>query len=201
MDLLKRVQGVFIMQEGDSSKGKWNKKLIILLVVGIGLLILSSLFSAPAEEKEPPSAEKVAEEVFVPGLEKKGDPMEVELENMLNCIKGIDNASVFLTKESGVEQELAKTSEGTRQEVSEEDGEGGTREVVEKNWVDDYVLKRDSQGGEEPLVLVEHEESYRGVLVVARGVENPQLKSWVTKALSSLLGLPSHRVTVLPRGD
>jgi len=62
-----------------------------------------------------------------------------------------------------------------------------------------YVLLRDPQGNELPLVVEEGEPRYRGVLVVARGVEDPEVKARVIEALQVLLGLPAHRITVLPR--
>ena len=59
---------------------------------------------------------------------------------------------------------------------------------------------RETGGGERPLVIYERKEQYRGVLVVASGVEDMRLKAQVIEALSSLLGLPHHRIVVLPRG-
>lgn len=38
-----------------------------------------------------------------------------------------------------------------------------------------------------------------GVLVVAEGVENVQVKAWVVEAVSRVLDVAPHRVSVMPK--
>ncbi len=139
--------------------------------------------------------------IALPGTEKADNDLERELSNILNQIQGVSDASVFLTVDTGSQLILADNSEGSTRKTLEEDSGGGLREIEEENWKESYVILRDPQGGEKPLVLYERKEQYRGVLVVARGVGDPRIKTQIIEALSSLLGLSTHRITVLPRGD
>jgi stage III sporulation protein AG len=95
--------------------------------------------------------------------------------------------------------ELVTDREESRRQTSEGDSEGGNREIVEETSRSTYVVLRDSLGNEVPLVAEERKPLYRGVLVVAAGVDDPAVKARVIEALQVLLGLPAHRITVLPR--
>jgi len=106
---------------------------------------------------------------------------------------------LYLTPETSGRLELVADEEQSQRQTSEGDCEGGSREIVEETTRKTYVLLRDPQGNELPLVVEEGEPRYRGVLVVARGVEDPEVKARVIEALQVLLGLPAHRITVLPR--
>lgn len=195
MNIGQRIRTAFFV-EGDGMKKKLNKGLVILLVVGIGILLFGSIFKTSPETGKTSSENRTREAVGVPGA--SGGGVEREIASILNKIEGISHATVFLTMESGPELVLADYREGSERETSEEDSDGGSREITEKNWKDDYVILREAGGGERPLVILERKEQYRGALVVARGVEDTRLKAQVTEALSSLLGLPPHRIVVLP---
>ncbi|NLI69293.1 MAG: hypothetical protein GX364_00295 [Firmicutes bacterium] len=195
MNIGQRIRAAFFI-EGDGMKKKLNRGLLILLVVGIGILLFGSFFKSSHGTGKTSSESRTREAAAVPG--PGGVGIEREIANILNKIEGISHAAVFLTMESGPELVLADYREGSERETSEEDSDGGSREISEKNWKDDYVILQEAGGGERPLVILERKEQYRGALVVARGVEDTRLKAQVTEAMSSLLGLPSHRIVVLP---
>ncbi|EEM04135.1 Sporulation stage III protein AG [Bacillus pseudomycoides] len=52
---------------------------------------------------------------------------------------------------------------------------------------------------ETPIVLRTEKPKVRGVLVVAKGVDNIQVKAMVKEAVTRMLDVPSHRVAVLPK--
>ncbi|NUJ69844.1 stage III sporulation protein AG, partial [Pseudoalteromonas sp. 2102] len=56
------------------------------------------------------------------------------------------------------------------------------------------------KGDEEtPLVLQTRKPEIRGVLVVAKGADQVQVKKWIVEAVTRTLNVPSHRVAVLPK--
>ncbi len=198
-----RLQSLFFTEGEGSSHKKINKKLLILLGVGVFLLLFNSLFS-PGERGAPPETINEREEtgqadLSAPSIKKEKEMVD-KLTGMINQIEGISGAAVYLTRESGPEKELAYDRDRQSRTTTEEDTEGGTREVEEINRQKNHVILREPEGGEKPLILVEHAESYRGAMVVAEGVQDTRKKKQVIKALESLLGLPPHRITVLPRG-
>ena len=168
--------------------------LLILLALGVGLLLFNSFFSS-GKKKEPPPSDS-APEAALPWTEEQ---LSRRLAEILSQIKGVGEVELFLTPETSGRLELVTDREQTQRRTDEGDSEGGNREVVEETLRTTYVILRDRQGNEIPLVIEEGKPRYRGVLVVAAGVENPAVKARVIEALQVLLGLPAHRITVLPR--
>ncbi|HOB87477.1 MAG TPA: hypothetical protein PKO38_07295 [Bacillota bacterium] len=168
-------------------------KLLLVLALGIGIMLFSSLLSF---KRDTPPAPSTREE---PPVEGGGAELCRELEAMLNEIRGVSRARVFLTLESSSRQELVQDREATRRTNTEEDGAGGTRRTEEETQRYTHVVVRDGQGEESPIVVQTEEPRYRGVLVVADGVEDPAVKMRVIEALRAVLNLSAHRISVLPR--
>jgi stage III sporulation protein AG len=191
-----RWSRLFDAAPGEGKRFKTGKLLFILLAVGLALLLFNSFFSRSGEkEAPPPPDERVAEEGGFNSEEKR----RRDLAEVLSQIEGVSEVEIYLTPGSAGRRELVADREQSRRQTSEGDREGGTREVVEETERQTYVILRDPHGNEAPLVVEEGEPSYRGVLVVARGVDNYEVKGRVIEALQVLLGLPAHRITVLPR--
>ncbi|GAF16583.1 stage III sporulation protein AG [Bacillus sp. JCM 19046] len=49
------------------------------------------------------------------------------------------------------------------------------------------------------MVISKEKPAVAGVLVVAEGVDNVQVRAWVVEAVSRLLDVAPHRVSVLPK--
>lgn len=170
--------------------------LLILLAVGVALLLFNSLFNRGGKaEQEPPPRETVPET----GSLSAEDQLCRSLVRILTQVRGVSEVEIFLTLEAGGRLEPVADEEQSRRQTSEGDSGGGNREIVEETVRRTHVLLRDPQGNERPLVAEEGRPRYRGVLVVAAGVDDPEVEDAVTRALQSLLGLPAHRITVLPR--
>ncbi len=196
MSFLERLKKMF-MSPGEGGAGsKYNSRLLLLLLLGVALITFNSYLScsndraAPMEHAAPPAMEVVPPDV-----------QEQELAALLNQIRGVNNAAVRLTLEDSGRAELAYDREQTRRQTVEQDSGGGTREIIEDTSRLTHVILRDAQGREVPLVVRENQPRYRGVLVVADGVEDPAVRASVVEALRAVLNLPYHRITVLPRGN
>lgn len=181
----------------DRSSRSFYRILLLLLLLGIGLLWLGSWFS-PGKPAAPAAFEQAG------GQETRWPEEQAiisELTEMIGQIKGVRNVKIFITLESGSRLELVTDEERTSRQTLEGDSGGGSREIIEQNSRESYVILRDNQGQEHPLVIQEFTPRYRGVLVVAEGVENPAVKAQVVEALKAVLNLSYHRITVLPRGE
>lgn len=195
MELMERLKSM-LSRPGEGGTGsKFNSRVLILLVVGIGLISFNSLFSGSRETAAPAeySALPQAEEALREGQER-------ELAALLNQIRGVSNATVFVTLEDAGHKELVYDQEQSMRQTVEQDSGGGTREISEDTSRRTYVILRDAQGREIPLFVRENQPRYRGVLVVADGVGDPAVQAQVIEALRAIFGLPYHRITVLPRG-
>ncbi|SIB32256.1 stage III sporulation protein AG [Mycobacteroides abscessus subsp. abscessus] len=63
---------------------------------------------------------------------------------------------------------------------------------------DQLVIIRDGEK-EVPIVVETKKPVIRGVLVVAKGADNIQVKKWIIEAVTRSLDVPSHRVAVMPK--
>lgn len=52
---------------------------------------------------------------------------------------------------------------------------------------------------EKPVVVKTEKPKIRGILVVAKGADNIEVKKWIIEAVTRSLDVPSHRVAVLPK--
>jgi len=188
-----------IWKGGHEAARKKNYFLLLLLIFGIILMFSSSLFSS----KEPPSyinelPEKTRDASKADTYEKE---LMKSLQHILEQIDGISNVHVFISFEKSEEYFYAQVLDETLRETTENDREGGVREIHESSRRQDYVLIREAGGGEKPLLLSENMPRVSGILVVAKGAENSSLELKVVRAIQSLLNLPVHRIAVLPLGE
>jgi stage III sporulation protein AG len=167
-----------------------------LLVVGVGLLVFNSVCSPGGK-----NGASTRYEIAQPETGYREEQQVIaELAAVLNQIRGVSNVRIYLTVESSGLAEAVADQEKTRRLTEESDSGGGRRVVDEETLRLTYVKLRDAQGREAPLIIRQAQPRYRGVLVVADGVGDPAVKARVVEALQAVLNLPSHRITVLPRG-
>ncbi|PKM79967.1 MAG: stage III sporulation protein AG [Firmicutes bacterium HGW-Firmicutes-13] len=184
----------------ESVKKLADPKLIMLILLGVGLMLFSSFFTSADRGT---LLDRETEEVVPAIVQKSSSPgknMESELEKILNEIEGVSGVSVFLSFYSGSSYVYASNIEENLRQTEERDRDGGTRDIIENNQKGQIVLMRGNQGQEEPLIIEEVYPKVQGVLIVAKGVENPHKQSQVVEAVRAVLNLPSHKVVVLPGG-
>ncbi len=197
-----KLRSFFYLEENGGSPKKLNKKLLILLGAGVFLLLFNSFFTLGDDDAtDAPVQDDASDEAQTMSPEGSCEKEYVDkISAVLSQIRGVSDVKVYFTTESGPRKELALERDEQVRTTTEEDTEGGTREVKEEDFQESYVILRGSDGEEKALVLEEQKKSYRGALVVAEGVEDSRKRARVTEAVKSLLDLPAHRVTVLPRG-
>ncbi len=198
-------------KQKDGKKRKWSFHYVLLLgCIGIALMIVGNLLTDSPEEGALPAIqldEEEEKEVF-----KRNSPEQNELYSMedyeiryenqlkeaLEEIIGISDVSVMINL-AETERHVYEKNRVTKQQTTDEtDREGGKRKVEDYNQDEQLVIIRNGDK-EEPILLQKEKPEIRGVLVVAKGVENQQIKGWVVEAVSRVLDVPSHRVSVMPK--
>lgn len=186
------------------SKVQW---LLLIGCLGVALMILASYFQVeryvptaptPSESATPPVAPAAAREAREWSVEELEHKYETELKTMLEEVVGTGRVTVMVNLDSTGELVVEKNVQERKQTTDERDRQGAARQVEETNVSRQAVIYR--QGNEEtPLVLMQKRPQVRGVIIVAEGAENPQLKAWIMEAVQRGLGVPPHRVAILPR--
>jgi stage III sporulation protein AG len=205
-DLLDRL----INGNKTAKKSSSLKTLFILLILGIGLMVLSHIFGAKTHDSPASSARSakpasVSEDVaaFKSHEKKTFDSMqeyavyyEESLKEILGKIMGVSDVDVMITLETDAQNVYEKDAKTDQSRTSEEDHSGGTRDQSETSRDEKTVIVDANNKG--PIIVTRKSPIIRGVVIVADGVQNPTVKSWVIDAASSVLDIPSYRVVVVP---
>ncbi|KMJ55086.1 stage III sporulation protein AG [Bacillus sp. LL01] len=184
---------------------------VLIGCVGIALMIAGNLLTnQPMDQAQslPVFNDKETEEdTEVFGRNEKPEPYSMEdyemryenqLRDTLEQIVGLSDVSVMINLAESERNIYEKNINARQQNTNETDREGGTRTVDDVTKDEQLVIVR-SGDKEEPVLVAKEKPTIRGVLVVAEGVENAQVKSWVIEAVSRVLDVPSHRVSVMPK--
>lgn len=201
-----------------TNKGDKNKRsspiqyLAIVMCVGLALMIFSNFSKTSGIQESIPVFKEETKETneVVPVFTSKnsGDgPLtmqdyeysyEKQLRDALEQIVGVSDVHIVINLAETETKIFERNISTKEQKTDETDREGGKRKVEDMTRDNEVVVIRTGDK-EEPLIAKIEKPSIRGVLVVARGVENIQVKTWVVEAVSRVLDVPSHRVSVLPK--
>lgn len=163
---------------------------LIILFTGMLLLYFSKSFkvseNAPKEHLENISELNLANESYETNLEKR-------LENTLSKIEGVGQVDVLITLENG--KEIVTKDEGYKESSkTEEQATNGDKRQILSNKEEKTTVKI---GADEPLILKEISPKILGVLIVAEGGGNIEIKNNLINATKALLGVEIHKIEVL----
>ena len=123
---------------------------------------------------------------------------EKQLKPLLENIQGVSAVDIMINLSSTHKKVYDKNLIIGKQTTKENDKNGGEREIEDYSREQQLVLVR--QGDREvPLLTQTSKPEVSGVFVTAEGVGQMQVKEWVVEAVSRVLDVPSHRISVLPK--
>ncbi|MFC3039031.1 stage III sporulation protein AG [Virgibacillus xinjiangensis] len=212
--MIKKLLALFQSDGKGGGTGGASKKtgyIVILALAGLMFLIIGNIFSTPEEngsangppeemqleqdQLESPPSDDVPVTADVDELEQS---FKQEMEGMLNKIQGVSEAEVMVNLDSTNINVYEKNLIKGQQTTDENDKNGGTRKVEDTTEESQVVLVR--QGDKEvPLLTQTEKPEVRGVFVVAKGADHASVKKWIVEAVSRVLDVPSHRVSVMPK--
>lgn len=168
------------------------KNLFIILIIGVILIIIADIFFQ--EKKGINSNLKLENEInYTSNLEMDyGAILENKLEHVLGQLKGVGSVKVMITLEDTVERIPAFNTTKNNETTNELDSQGGTREIIREDMTIQVVTG--SEGS--PIVLKEIKPTVKGVIVIAEGAEDLEVKERLYQAVKTVLGLPGNRVEV-----
>lgn len=179
------------------------------LVIGI-IFIVGSNFFAKQEtvdevvptfqqiDNDPEAVETFGKVKDSTVLEDYKTKYEDELTNILNEMAGVKNVQVVITLGSSEKKVYEKNISSHNQQTTESDKQGGTRQVDDESTEEQLVIIN-KDGNETPVVVQTEPPSVKGVLIVATGMENLKLKENVIEAVTRVLDVPRHKVSVQPK--
>lgn len=194
----------------DKKAGKYQYLLLVLLFGAAIMLISNTILKDDSTNGTLPvlnNADAAQEDVEAFGPKKSGGTdiiseyekhFENQLKEALEGIVGVSDVMVVVNVDATEKKVLEKNTITKSQNTDESDREGGQRKVQDQSKDEQLVIVRNGDK-EVPIVLETKKPEIRGVLVVAKGAENIQVKKWIIESVTRLLDVPSHRVSVMPR--
>lgn len=220
LDLIKKVQAAVKNKlKGSGSFKTPFLNLIVLLFLGVALMVLSHLFSGGSHSKSPPLSDVTqtsttsanSSDAAKPTAllnKKKDQPQTLDeyatyyedrLTSILDSMAGISNAKVLVTLESGPEQVYQQDIKTTEQRTTERDSNGGTRSIVNQTSDSSLVTIDQGNGQKAPILVTQKGPTFKAILIVANGVGRPTAQERIKNAVSTVLDVPSYKVSVQER--
>lgn len=193
------LNGMFGKNKGDK-KGGLIPTLLLLGTAGVGIMLLGSIFQpgSPPPTRSPATTDNSTQTALArknPGSMDEYEAMyEKELKQNLENITGVGQVSVMVNIDSSEEIVVDKNHNQSTTTTKESDNKGATRENATQSSQDQTVIS-----GNQPVVLKTIRPKIRGVMVVAEGAGNMQVKAWILEAVERVLGIPTYKISILPK--
>jgi len=196
----------------NKDRKQWFKLLLALGILGVALIVFGSVGGARNfEAGNDGSTGNLRENTDQNILEQKQNfnganlaMVEEErylakrLANMLAKINGAGNVSVAVRLESSTKSKYAVNKNTNHRTTQEKDQAGGTRVITEGTEDGQVVLVQGGNGYQTPLVELESAAEVAGVLVVAEGAYDVNVKAELFKAVQVALGIEPQKIMVVP---
>ncbi len=124
--------------------------------------------------------------------------MENRLKSILTKISGAGKVDVMVTFYSGNEFIPAVDVNTSENNTHEKDKEGGTREIKQTDK-ENTTVYQEIDGVKKPFIIKEILPKVKGVVVVADGAADAEVKANLSKATQALLDIAAHKIQVFQR--
>lgn len=207
------LKGLFSKTAEGEEKRKdqnYQKYLVILLAIGVLMMLIGNLFQTKSQTEHPQESSVVSaveKDVAVFGQKKSEGSSQIadyealyenQLKEALEQIQGVSDVTVMVNLDATETSVLEKNTVIQSQQTDEVDREGGKRTIEDMSRDEQVVILRNGEQ-ETPIVLQTKKPEIRGVLIVAKGAENIKVKQMIVEAVTRVLDVPNHRVSVLPK--
>jgi stage III sporulation protein AG len=174
---------------------------LIVLLAGILLIVIawptSSGESKEGKESEATSVKETTSNEDDTQVLDYVEEQEKRLETILSRVYGVGEVNVMITLKSSKELIVEKDTPATSSSTKEEDAEGGTRNTTDKTTTEATVYEQDNNGGSTPYVVKELEPEIEGIIVIAKGGDDPVVAKNISDAILALFHVEAHKIKVM----
>lgn len=180
------------MAEGMERWAKEAKNKKYVIAVGLMIVLIIALTFVPLNGGQKQAVTTVVRQATNESKDDYETMLEKKLANMLVRMEGVGSVSVMVTTISNEEKVLAEDTTSNTQHTEEKDQAGGTRVTESNQLKSDVVL----QNGNTPYVIKEYKPEVKGVFILAEGADDSVVKNQIIEAISKLLDVPVHKISV-----
>lgn len=198
--------------EGKAGMPNFMSNIIIVLLVGVLLVIVGSIFEGSKGTSGKSSgngALAVAGDNTTTALMDENNEeysavdkaykenLEDELTSILEEIDGVGKVKAVINFENGVERIPVFNEDKSNSETKETDTNGGARNITQENGGSNVVMES-NEGNQKPFITKENSPTISGILIVAEGADDRTTELRVKQAAVKLFGLEDEKVVVYP---
>lgn len=186
------------------SKKLIEKAAIIAIIGTICLIAGSVLFKDNTKnginsiKAETSSEQKSIETIKQTDNNTESEKIQKSLEAILTKIKGAGKVDVMITFFSGNEAVPAYDVKTSGNDTSEKDKEGGSRSIKQSDRESKTIFE-EKDGEKKPFIVKELLPKVKGVVIVADGAGDTDVKVSLTRAAEALLDVSSYKIQVFER--
>lgn len=166
---------------------------ILLGLIGLGLVLLMSGNVREEYPEKSVDENRVEEDIAVAYPTPDEQRLERELTKTLSGIDGVGEVRVDINLKAG-NRKIWERQARISKRVNQDQGMVNTEESTS----DELVFAKDREGRDSPILKEELAPEIEGVVVVAAGAHNSRIRKMLTDTVTTILGLPGHRVLIIP---
>lgn len=172
----------------EKDKKKIYSLLSLAVICGIALIAMSGLEKKEVAQKD--EINNIAQEEL--SNESSKTTLEEKLKNILSQIEGAGELDVMITYESSEEIQPAFNTNTTTEETKEVDKQGGERTVTTSSENKTMI----TSSSNDPIVIKTNQPKINGVIVVATGAKDLNVKETLYSAVQTALQVQGHQVEI-----
>jgi stage III sporulation protein AG len=179
----------------------------LLLIGGLGVAIMIVNAYMTFDRVAPTTNPSVPPATDVPAMSARSSdspfasieqPLESRLKDILEKIVGVGTVDVLVSVESTEEVVYVSNDQKSQQTTEEIDKSGGKRHMTSITDNGTIVLYEQS-GDQTPIITKKIKPRISGILIVAKGAENPTVKRLILDAVEKGINVPVNRISIVPR--
>ncbi len=172
------------------------ENLVLFLILFIIVIVVMNVLGNETSQKV--SSDALSNAIVTSNSTPKEKSLEEKLETILSLIEGAGKVDVLITYANGVEQVPMYNTKQNTTTTQEEDNAGGTRKTEEISQEQNIIFSENGNV-KTPVMKQTINPEIIGVIVVADGAGNMNVKENLIHAVEASLNIPTHRIQVFAR--
>jgi stage III sporulation protein AG len=187
------------------SLNKQLTNIVIVILVGILIIIAASAFkdttnvNTDSSQKENTVSSDLSDnnDGSNSNIGSYENQQETKLKNILENMQGVGAVQDMIHFDRGKEQVPAYDQSNSSSVTNEDDNSGGKRTTTQNSTGTNMVLTNNGDKTE-PFIIDEYQPRISGIIIIAEGADNAQIRLDITTSVSELYNIPMDKVNVLP---
>lgn len=173
-------------------KKKTIEKIIIVLIIGVVFMVIGDF---RANDNESDCKDGYIQDVQQHETSSPQKSLEKNMEDILGKIEGAGKVKVMITYKTSKEVVHQIEEKEVINDTKEEDGGGGIR-ITKQRELSPNVIFEEHNGAKQAVVKKEIEPLIKGVVVVAEGADDDNVRMNLQMAAKILTDIPIHKISV-----